>query len=221
MPVPGFNWLAVLFALCFKLVDEILQYAGGLPKDLMKERPPEAKRRPLELIAATVEEERENKGTVPGFVLIESIFQQCRLSRARLSLNPEQTSVANGPAAVRLVLKQPLASPLNSTADIMGTVLHLRKGERLEAILRGLGQYLVYRADLAGVFSEVQTSSSHFYIPLVLFILQRTSLTFSYSELWNTNLTSLECIRGSSTKQFGQILGSRQLVAEEQVIKHQ
>jgi len=45
-----------------------------LPKDLIKERPPEAKRRLLELIAAAVEEERENKGAVPGFVFIESIF---------------------------------------------------------------------------------------------------------------------------------------------------
>jgi len=77
MLVPILIRFAVLFALCFKFVDEILQCAGGLPKDLMKERPPEAKRRPLELIAATMEEERENKGAVSGYLFIKSVFKQC------------------------------------------------------------------------------------------------------------------------------------------------
>jgi hypothetical protein len=75
-----------------------------------------------------VEEERENKGGVPGFVFIEGIFYQCRLPRAGLSLDPEQASVASGPGTVRFVLKQPLACPINGTVDLMGTVLHLRKG---------------------------------------------------------------------------------------------
>lgn len=40
----------------------------------MKERLPEVKRRPLELITITIEEEREYKGTAFSFVFIESIF---------------------------------------------------------------------------------------------------------------------------------------------------
>ncbi len=40
----------------------------------MKERPEEAKRSLLECVAAAVEEEREDKGAVPMFVIIESVF---------------------------------------------------------------------------------------------------------------------------------------------------
>lgn len=56
MPVPVLVWLAVLLA-SSQIVDEILQSVGGLPKNLMKEGPEEAKRSPLEFIAAAVKEE--------------------------------------------------------------------------------------------------------------------------------------------------------------------
>ena len=52
-----FTRLAVLLALCLKPGDEILECVRGLLEDLMKERPEEAKRSPLEFIAAAVEEE--------------------------------------------------------------------------------------------------------------------------------------------------------------------
>jgi hypothetical protein len=74
MPLPVFAWLAVLLALCLKPVDKILQSVGGLPKDLMKEGTEEAKRSPLEFVAAAMEEERENKGVVSGSMIIESVF---------------------------------------------------------------------------------------------------------------------------------------------------
>jgi hypothetical protein len=40
----------------------------------MKEGPEEAKGIPLELLAAAMEEERENKGVASSFVITESIF---------------------------------------------------------------------------------------------------------------------------------------------------
>src|SRR5437667_10814394 len=43
-----FTRLAHILTFLFKGVDEIWQCAGGLPEDLMKERPEEAERRPLE-----------------------------------------------------------------------------------------------------------------------------------------------------------------------------
>lgn len=128
MPVPIFPRLAVLVELCLKAVDKILQSVGGLPKDLMKEGPEEAKRGPLEFVTTAMEEERENQGAVSSFMTVESVFQQCRLPRARLSLDPEQASTASGPAPIRLVFEQPPACPLDSAANLMRPIVHLWKG---------------------------------------------------------------------------------------------
>jgi hypothetical protein len=86
-----------------------------------------------------MEEEREDKRAVSGGMIVQSVFEERRLAGAWLSLDPEQTLIAGGPGPVCLVFKQPPACPLNATANFMGAILHLRKGQRFEAIMGRFG----------------------------------------------------------------------------------
>lgn len=80
----------------FNLVDQVRQYARDLAKQLVKEGAEEAQWSSLKLRATAVEEESENESFVPGsvpcFNMLERVFQQRGLPRARLPFNPEQAS---------------------------------------------------------------------------------------------------------------------------------
>lgn len=113
--------------LFLKGVNEILQQVRDLPEDLIKEGPEEAKRSPLELIATAVEEERKDKVVVYSFAIIESVFQQCGLPRARLPLNPEQALIASSLALVCVMSEQLLACPCGRAGNVVIAALYLGK----------------------------------------------------------------------------------------------
>lgn len=98
----------------------------------MKERPEEALRSPLKLITASMEEEGQDEVAVSGAehtsMLTEGVLEQCRLSRTRLSFDPEQSMIATGPAPVFLVAKQPLACSRDCAVNVMIATLHSQKG---------------------------------------------------------------------------------------------
>lgn len=177
MPLPLFAGLTNSVAPLLENGHQIWQRVWDQAEELMKERPEEAERRFLEFIAATMEEERENESAVSGVghdSVVEGVFQQCRLPGARLSLDPEQASIASGPAPIRLVSKQPLACSRDGGVDVMGAIIHLRKGERFQT-LKSLSNPL-FRLDLARydpaqkVFRIRRRHHSGEALPLLIFV---------------------------------------------------
>ncbi|PNP54793.1 hypothetical protein FNYG_15597 [Fusarium nygamai] len=66
MPLPLLVRFPHILAPLLEGGNEVREGVGDMSKELMKERPEETERRPLEFSTATVEEEREYEGSVPN-----------------------------------------------------------------------------------------------------------------------------------------------------------
>jgi hypothetical protein len=133
MPLPLLaGWAAKVPALCVKDINKVRRRMRGGSKDLMQERPEEAKRCLLKFDTTAVKEEGKNKvmAVVSGFGITESVLQHGRFPGSRFSLDPEQASIAGLPGPEPFMSEQPLACPSDGTFDDMRAVLHLRKGKR-------------------------------------------------------------------------------------------